>query len=151
MTLRWIAPGIWMGLIFYASTGAGSAKSTSRIIGPFLRWVFGPLTDATVSSIQFGIRKTGHAVGYAVLAVLCWWALSYPLRWTRDAWQTRTALRAWSIASVYAITDELHQSFIPSRQGSALDVLLDACGAWAGLMLVRAICLRERSPKPGEP
>ncbi len=147
MMLRWLAPGIWMGLIYYASTGVGSAKNTSRIIGPLLRWIFGAVSDETVWSIQFYIRKTGHAVGYAVLAILCWWALTHPPRWTRDAWQTRNALIAWSIASVYAITDEIHQSFIPSRQGSALDVLLDACGACAGLLLVRAICLRKNASK----
>ncbi|HEY1174094.1 MAG TPA: VanZ family protein [Verrucomicrobiae bacterium] len=134
-----------MTLIFLVSTGAGSAKNTSRIIGPLLRWFFGNISDETVWGIQFYIRKTGHAVGYAILAILCWRALGpQPVRWIREHWHTRTAFIAWLIASLYAITDEVHQSFIPSRQGSAWDVLLDSFGAWLGMMLVRAICLRKQ-------
>lgn len=132
-----------MTLIFFLSTGAGSARNTSRIIGPLLRWLLGAITDETVWAVQFYIRKTGHAVGYAILAILCWRALVKPARWTREVWETRSALLAWTIASVYALTDEFHQSFhYPSRQGSVWDVLLDAFGAWLGLLLVRAICLR---------
>lgn len=136
-----------MTLIFFASTGAGSAQNTSRFIGPLLRWLFGAVTDETVWAIQFYIRKSGHAVGYAILAILCWRALVRPLHWTREVWQTRSAFLAWTIASVYALTDELHQSLIPSRQGSLWDVLLDSFGAWLGLLLIRAICLR-RSRNP---
>jgi VanZ family protein len=141
---NWLPPAIWMALIFLASTGAGSAKNTSQIIGPLLRWIFGTITDETVWTMQFYIRKTGHAVGYAILAILCWRALTNRQRWTKEVWQARSAFIAWTIASVYAITDELHQSFNPSRQGSVWDVLLDSCGAALGLLLVRAICLRRK-------
>lgn len=145
--LYWFPPALWMTLIFFASTGAGSAQNTSRIIGPLLRWLFGAVTDETVWTIQFYIRKSGHAVGYAILAILCWRALVRPARWTREVWQPRSALLAWTIASVYALTDEFHQSFNDSRNGSLADVLLDACGAALGLLLVRALCLRaKRNP-----
>ncbi len=137
---RWIAPGLWMALIFFASSGAGSAQNTSRIIGPLLRWIFGAVTDETVWTIQFYIRKTGHAVGYAILAILCWRALVPPPRWTAAVWRSRSAWLAWGIASVYAVTDEVHQSFIPSRQGSVMDVVLDSFGAAMGLLVVWAIC-----------
>jgi VanZ family protein len=133
-----------MALIFFASSGAGSARNTSRLIGPLLRWLLGAVTDETVWTIQFYLRKTGHAVGYAILAILCWRALTQPVRWTREAWQCRNAWLAWGIASVYAMTDELHQSFIPSRQGSVMDVVLDAIGAAVGLLLVRAVCRRRQ-------
>lgn len=141
--LRWLAPGLWMALIFFASSGAGSAQNTSRIIGPLLRWIFGAVTDERVWAIQFYIRKTGHAVGYAILAILCWRALTPPPRWMRTAWQSRRAWLAWGIASVYAVTDELHQSFIPSRQGSVMDVVLDSFGAALGLVMVWATCRRR--------
>lgn len=142
---RWLAPLLWMALIFFASTGAGSAQNTSRLIGPFLRWLLGAVSDQTVWQIQFYLRKSGHAVGYAILATLCWRALAQPAGWLRGEWRSKEGRLAWLIASVYAITDELHQSFIPSRQGSLLDVLLDATGAALGLLLVRALCLRKKA------
>jgi len=132
-----------MGLIFYASSGAGSAQNTSRIIGPLLRWLLGTIADETVWTIQFYLRKSGHAVGYAILAILCWRALVQPVRWTREVWERRRAWQAWGIASVYALTDELHQSFIPSRQGSVMDVVLDSFGAALGLVVVWVICRRR--------
>lgn len=138
--LRWLPPISWMALIFFASTGAGSAQNTSRIIGPLLRWIFGAITDETVWRIQFYIRKTGHAVGYGILAILCWRALAKARRWTLKEWQARSAWLAWGIASLYAVTDEWHQSFNPSRGASGWDVLLDSIGAALGLLVAWGLC-----------
>jgi len=40
------------------------------------------------------------------------------------------------IVTMYAITDELHQSFVPSREGSVWDVLLDTTGGAFGLLFL---------------
>jgi len=37
---------------------------------------------------------------------------------------------------MYAVSDDFHQSFVPSRTASAWDVLVDACGAATGLALI---------------
>jgi hypothetical protein len=73
------------------------------------------------------IKKGGHMLGYAVLAV-CYWR---GLKWERErAWQ------AWLLAVLYAITDEFHQEFVPGRHPSALDVFLfDGTGGAIGLWL----------------
>jgi VanZ family protein len=54
---------------------------------------------------------------------------------------------ALGLAAFYACTDEFHQTFVPSRQGSAWDVLLDTGGASLGLLLLWAggRC-RKRTP-----
>lgn len=138
--MLWIQSVLWMVLIFFASSDVGSAKNTSRIIGPLLRWLFGPIPDETVLAVQFVIRKCAHLTVYAVLAVLLWRALAKPIRWTLEYWNLRQAKAAWLIASLYAVTDEWHQSFIGSRDATVRDVLIDSVGAVAGLMLVRMIC-----------
>lgn len=129
-----------MVFIFIASSNLGSAKNTSRIIGPLLRWIFGTISDETVWAVQFYIRKTGHFTGYALLGILCWRAISRPDRWLAKDWQTKLAFRAWLLATLYAASDEWHQSFVPSREGSVADVMLDSCGVLTGLFLVQRLC-----------
>ncbi len=36
------------------------------------------------------------------------------------------------LASVYGISDEIHQSFVPGRDASVWDFMADAIGAWIG-------------------
>jgi VanZ family protein len=45
--------------------------------------------------------------------------------------------------AVYAGSDELHQLFVSSRQASVVDVMIDTCGASAGLLALRGIKLRR--------
>ena len=32
-------------------------------------------------------------------------------------------------------TDEIHQMFVPGREGKVFDVLIDSCGAFCGIMV----------------
>jgi len=75
-------------------------------------------------AFDFSIKKIGHAIGYALLAV------SYFRGFGKRAWL------AWLLAVFYAITDEFHQSFTPGRNPSVWDVLVyDNLGAIAGLLI----------------
>jgi VanZ family protein len=123
-----------MAIIFYGSTDVLSASQTSRFIGPFLRWFKPDISDQTIREIQMGIRKTGHVSEYAVLALLVLWALRKSAE-QPGPWSPRHARLALLIAALYAMSDEIHQSFVPSRQGSIWDVALDSAGAAAGLIL----------------
>lgn len=73
----------------------------------------------------------GHLVVYAVLAVLIFRAVEIDVRNV-----TRCAVIAWGISTLYGITDEFHQSFVPGRYATVGDVLLDSAGAAAGLCLL---------------
>lgn len=74
---------------------------------------------------DYFVKKGGHALGYGLLA------LSY-----LHALPKRNYLLAWILALLYAATDEFHQSFVPGRNASAVDVLVfDNLGAAAGLLL----------------
>lgn len=73
------------------------------------------------------IKKGGHMIGYALLALFSWRALDLK---TEKRWI------AWFIAIVYALTDEFHQSFVPGRHPSVWDVLIfDNFGALISLGL----------------
>ena len=40
---------------------------------------------------------------------------------------------------LYAVSDEIHQTFVPGRAGQIRDVLIDSCGVLAGILLARAL------------
>jgi VanZ family protein len=68
------------------------------------------------------LRKLAHVVEYAILGALL-------LR----AFALRVPALAAGIA--YAISDEIHQAFVPGRYASALDVAIDAAGVVVGVLL----------------
>lgn len=45
------------------------------------------------------------------------------------------AVAAWSLAVLYGISDEFHQSFVTNRHASLVDVAFDALGAAIGVGL----------------
>jgi VanZ family protein len=146
-----------MAVIFIGSTDVLSHRQTSRFIGPLLRWCLPDISDEAITVVQAAIRKLGHLAEYAILAILAWAALRKQASCSSRYWSQRHAWIAWLIASLYAVTDELHQTFERSRQGSPLDVAIDAGGALAGLSLVwcltrfwqyRRIRRQQRQPAP---
>lgn len=129
----WAPVVLWMALIFSASTDVGSSDRSSRLIAPVLRWLFPSLPEPTIDAVVLGVRKTAHMTEYAVLTVLVWRALRRPVRSDPRPWSWRPAGLAVAVAMAYAVSDELHQAFVPSRQAQLTDVLLDSVGALLGL------------------
>src|ERR1043166_8318130 len=117
-----------MGFIFTASGDPKSLQHSSRIIEPILRWLFPHLTDDTVHLIVFVVRKCAHLTEFAVLGLLFWRALRRPAGNDLRPWKWREAFLALAGVLLYAASDELHQWFVPARQASTLDVLLDTSG-----------------------
>jgi VanZ family protein len=72
------------------------------------------------------LRKAAHAAEFAVLGFLLLRALG------RD-------LPALAAGIAYAASDELHQTFVPGRQGTVVDVLVDAVGVAVGVYVVRRL------------
>lgn len=140
-----------MGAIFVGSTGVLAASQTSRFIGPFLRWLVPGIADGTVDLVVFYTRKCAHAGEYGLLAVLVLAALGGTFRWVPRVWEWPRARQALLIAAAYAVTDEVHQAFVPTRYGSPVDVLIDTAGAAAGLAAVwlgmRWIARRRPGPE----
>ena len=66
------------------------------------------------------VKKGGHALAYGILWTLWWKATGRP--WL-----------ALAIAVLYAISDEVHQLFVPGRNGWWVDVGADTVGALLAL------------------
>ena len=135
----WLPVAIWMAVIFSASSDQGSFQRSSRIIQPLLLWVFPHLQAATVHEIVVAVRKCAHLTEYAILGVLIWRAFSRRPGMESYPWRWKHAGQALLLVVLYAATDEFHQLFVPTREGSIVDVLIDTTGAALGLLLVRSI------------
>ncbi|MGA7108131.1 MAG: VanZ family protein [Terracidiphilus sp.] len=130
----WIPVLIAVSVIAIESTEFFGADHTS---GP-LRWlfehVFGSISNPLWEHIHHFVRKSGHFVGYGLVA----------LTWLRAWWMTlphlgllKDALLALLGTALVATGDEFHQSFLPNRTSSPWDVLLDCCGA----VVMQFLCL----------
>jgi VanZ family protein len=76
-------------------------------------------------------RKLFHAAEYALLCFLWWRALAGVT--TRG----HALVAAAALSFAYAVTDEIHQTFIEGRHGSPVDVAIDSVGIAAACMWIR--------------
>jgi VanZ family protein len=95
--------------------------------------------DSGLGVIDLIGRKLIHFGAYALLCFLWWRALASVTS------PGRAALAALILSSVYAVTDEYHQSFVDGRSGNALDWAIDAAGASLAALRLRT-GLRGRTP-----
>jgi VanZ family protein len=143
----WLPLLIWLSLIFLDSTDIMSAQHTSRFIVPFLHWLNPNISPEAAASIHFIVRKCAHVGEYAILAFLLFRAggcmtnfrCSMPI----------LCLATWTMCLFIAVTDEFHQTFVPSRGASIRDIAIDCTGAIIGL-LIAAVFVRKRSTKYGQ-
>jgi VanZ family protein len=97
---------------------------------PVVAWAAVIFTLSSIPDLGTGLggwdlvlRKIAHAAEYAVLGALLLRAIG------REA-------PAAALGIAYAVTDEVHQAFVPGRQAAPLDVLIDAVGVIVGVFVV---------------
>jgi VanZ family protein len=108
LLVRWL-PAVGMMLVIFLASATPSRQLPS----------FGPQ--------DFLVKKGGHLIAYSLLAL----AYLHGLGRQNHA----VYLAAWMLAAAYALTDELHQSFVPGRGSWLGDVGIDAAGAALALFL----------------
>ena len=124
---RYLPLVVWLAFISFASTDSFNAGNTSRIIGPLVLWLFPHTTAETLATIQFFTRKLAHFTEYAILGFLAARAFRSSPRWF---------LISALLIVVYALLDEYHQSFVPSRTASIFDSFIDMAGGISALIFV---------------
>jgi len=106
-----------MGIIFLGSTRPGDDVTLMVAIGPLPWWVVNKI-----------VHVATHLFLYSVLAVL----LAYAVESAR-----RFPWVVVGLCLLYGISDELHQSLVPGRGPSGVDVLVDTVGAVMGTLVWR--------------
>jgi VanZ family protein len=125
---RWLPVVAWAIVISVLSSDSFSGEHTASFLKPVLALLMPGAAPETIAAAHAALRKLAHVTEYAVLALLVFRALSRPARSV-----AAIALAALAFCALYASLDELHQSFVPSRGASPVDVALDTFGAALGL------------------
>lgn len=121
--------------LFSAQTGADSAAVSSDVMGPFAR----------ILTFLFGeqghnvFRKFAHFFIFAALMFFVYHAL-FRTRKTRRL----SPILPFVLCVLYAVSDEVHQMFVPERACRMFDVGVDALGCVFGglcFYLLAKICL----------
>lgn len=90
--------------------------------------------------VDNAIRKCAHFAEYGCLGVLLFLIL--------DSYGCRKGWIPWLAATLYAVTDEIHQLYSPGRSCQVKDILVDSLGALtgvAGVWLIMKICRKRRT------
>jgi len=111
--------------------GRVPTSAALRLWAPVVLWAAVIFSVSAVPDLGTGLgtwdlvlRKLAHACEFAVLGALL-------LRALRDE------RAAFAAGVAYAISDEVHQLFVPGRHGSPLDVAIDSAGVAVGILLWR--------------
>ena len=133
---------LWAGAIFIFSSGLFSGSNTSSVLRPLVQWVYPSISDAALGLVHGLIRKAGHFFEYAILALLLARAFRTSLReFLRNHWFAVSL----TLITLYALSDEFHQSFVSSRTASIYDCLIDTAG---GLVALTIVAMRSRVSSP---
>lgn len=82
-----------------------------------------PSLSSGLGTSDFALRKLAHFTEYAVLGGLLARAVA--------------GVAALALGIAYAVTDEVHQTFVAGRSGSLRDVAIDGMGVLVGILLYR--------------
>ena len=80
------------------------------------------------------LRKGAHIVEYGFLMLLLWRAIFHSGKLSSQMVNFSAGLGSL----LYAISDEVHQSFVPTREPAVRDVLIDSIGIILVLWLIHA-------------
>jgi len=119
---------LWMGLIFSLSTATFSSAQTEPFITSLCSKVMPWFAALSIETADLLIRKAAHFSEYFIFGIL----VSHLLNKRSSLTPVSQIFLTIPLGIIYAISDELHQSFVPSRTASTTDVMLDAIGFVCG-------------------
>lgn len=148
---------LWMGIIFAFS--AQVADDSSLVSDGICYRIIELCNDLLgkgwnmdkkielATAISFPVRKIAHMTEYAILAGLILGNIK--LYRCQGFLGAKHFAASWLGAVFYACTDEYHQTFVPGRSGSPIDVGIDSIGAALGLMVLYGVMIgfRKRRKK----
>lgn len=144
----WILTFVIMTVIFcfsaqtaVESTGTSNSFSEQiiRILQPVIKIPEAEI-PSVVESMDGMIRVTAHYGIFLILGVSCYLAAYF----TKNLQNIYKSLYSVGICAAYAVSDEIHQFFVPGRSFQISDILTDTAGVITGTLIVIAILIYKR-------
>lgn len=130
---------LWAAVIFsFSARNADESTQDSRKAGELICTIFVPgFSDMTEESqyemageIDYPVRKLAHAAEYAVLGMLLAGAV-----YDTGRKKFYNFIVPYIAGTLYAVTDELHQYFVPGRSCRLVDIFTDSMGVLSGIVI----------------
>jgi len=125
VTRYWLPVIFWTCFIFWISTKTFSSQHTSLLVEKILFLLFPGISSQQAEMVNFFLRRTGHVTGYFILGILLFRAFRSG---SAASWNWRWFWGAFIVVVLWAIMDEFHQSLVPTRTASLVDVGIDTAG-----------------------
>ena len=137
----WLLVALWMMVIFYfshqpATQSSHLSSGITQMLMDILKKVM-PNVAFDVEGFHYLVRKNAHFFVYLVLGLL----VVNGLRSSGIKGYKKIGISI-AICVLYAISDEVHQLFVPGRAGQIKDVLIDSSGAIVGILIGGLTSLR---------
>ncbi len=124
-------------IFLFSAQNGDTSNNTSNFVITLLEQQFHldieKLSPSLLEMLSFVVRKCAHMSEYALLCIL--WVL-----YMKEAHFTKAYMLAYGLTVIYAVSDEIHQAFVPGRSAQLSDVCIDACGAAIGLLMICLWC-----------
>lgn len=137
-------------IFFQSSLPADTSQEESDIIVRFLSH----FTDRDAEMLSFIVRKLAHFTEYTLLGLFISLAFKeyyYKKCFHKECFQKTRFYRGVFVIPLicgvlYAVSDEIHQRFVPGRSCELRDVLIDTCGVLLGV-IINMLCVRFAKKK----
>ena len=136
----WVLVVLWMVVIFSfsAENAEESLETSDGIVDVVVEQLLEDKKDAMSETeydsfkmkVSHFVRKSAHFTAYMILGTLSTSALL-----THNIKKTTMSILSLGICFLYAVSDEIHQVFVPGRAGRFSDVMIDTSGAVLGILL----------------
>ena len=126
---------IWMITIFRFSgqIGTESGNTSRKFTVQIIKIITGKnlsINEPFIDNIQLFIRKLAHFSIYTIGGFLI---MNYQYETNKNEY--KKILYSIIFGGSYAITDEIHQVFVPGRSGNIFDVGIDTLGVITGVLI----------------
>ena len=146
---------IMIFIFFQSSLPADTSQEESDIIVRFLS----RFTDRDAEMLSFIVRKMAHFTEYTLLGVFISLTVKehyhkkryHEEHYSEDNFRKghfyiRHFIIPLICGALYAVSDEIHQRFVPGRSCELRDVLIDTCGVLLGV-IINMLCVRFAKKK----
>ncbi len=119
----WVLSAVCMAVIFYFSSRTATVSTGQSNV--FVQWLINLFGESELW--VFIVRKSAHCLEFTGLAFLLGWAVLFTKGKTN-------IIIPFLIASLYGVSDEVHQLFVEGRSCEFRDWAIDSFGAILGII-----------------